>query len=287
MGESVAMEAIHRAFKKRSIQVQQQECQQATPRRNVPFNQDVESIANTSMADTLLVAATFRGHVACMRLLLNEHGANCSIAPEGWVDNLVSIAILSRNIDAVKLLIDAGADMDRPPLQDEYIQNRANGPLAIAIMDEHVPSVELLLQRGADSNVTIYNGSFGERVDDPWEFATRHEDRGQPRLLEIFLRHGMFPDHSSYEQGRHPVILALRAFNVECAAILVRAGAVPEDYDEYIQSDTDSRFLWAAEEVRNMLNEWERQEVEASKAKGKIGAVRDWLQRIRLKTAKK
>jgi hypothetical protein len=155
------------------------------------------------------------------------------------------------------------------------------------MMEEHIPSVELLLERGASPDVTVYNGNFGERVDDPWEYATRHEDRGRPRLLEVFLRHGMFPDRSKYEQGPHPVILALRAFNVECAAILVRAGAVPEDYDEYIESDTDSRFLWAAEEVRNILNEWEQQEVEASKARGKIGVVCDWIERIRLKAAKK
>jgi hypothetical protein len=84
----------------------------------------------------------------------------------------------------------------------------------------------------------------------------------------------MFPDRSKYEQGRHPVILALRAVNVECAAILVRVGAVPEDYDEYIQSDNDSRFVWAAEEVRNMLNEWERLQGQSSKREGEIRSGR-------------
>jgi hypothetical protein len=282
MGESLALEAIQRVIKKGGIV--RQECRQTKSRQIVPFNQDVQPIASTCIVDTLLLVATMRARIACMRLLFDS-GANPRIAPSGWVENLLGVAIFARSIDAVKLLIDAGADIDRAPLQSEYLEQRPNTPLAIAILEEHIPSVELLLQRGANPNVAIYDGNFDEIVDDPWEFATRHEDRGRPRLLQVFLRHGLFPDRSRYEQGRHPVLLALRAFNVECAAILVRTGAVPEDYEEYIQSDTDSRFLWAAEEVRKMLNEWERQEARASRTKGKFGAIGDWMRRIRLKSA--
>jgi hypothetical protein len=169
MGGSVAMDAIHRVVKKRGIKVQQQESRQTTPRQNVPFNQAVESIAktsmrnslvaatmqshvatmrrlldeagldssialeekwvdnphpssqdaealaNTSLVDTLLVAATFRGHVACMRLLLDGYGADCSIAPDGWVDNLVSIAIFSRNINACRTSTSSTADTGHWP----------------------------------------------------------------------------------------------------------------------------------------------------------------------------
>ncbi|KAJ0419688.1 hypothetical protein BJY00DRAFT_153051 [Aspergillus carlsbadensis] len=286
MGESLALDAIQRVIKKRGIVRGAR--RQPKWRQNVPFNQHAETVVSASIIDTLLLAATMRAHIACMRLLL-DHGANPCISPTDWLDNLVSVAIFARSIDAVKLLVGAGANIDRVPLQSEreYDQPHANTPLAMAILEEHIPSVELLLECGANPNVSIYDGNFGEIVDDAWEFATRHEDRGRPRLLEVFMRHGMFPDRSRYEHGYHPVLLALRAFNIECAAILVRAGAVREDYEELIQSDTDTRFLWAAEEVRNMLSEWERQEARASRVKGKFGAVGDWIRRIRLKAAKR
>jgi ankyrin repeat protein len=90
------------------------------------------------MVDALLLTATMRAHVACMKLLL-KHGADCYITLPGWVDNLVSIAIFARSIDAVKLLIDAGVDFDRAPVQTEYPQQHANTPLAIAILEEHIP----------------------------------------------------------------------------------------------------------------------------------------------------
>jgi hypothetical protein len=262
MCESLALEAIQRVIKKREMVPRRWE--QTESLKDLPFTQDVQAIVSTSMVDTLFLRATMRAHVACLKLLL-EYGADSSITPSGWVESLVSVAVFARSIDAVKLLIDAGADIDRVPVQSEYLQQHANTPLAIAILEEHIPSIELLLGHGANTNVIIYDGNFGEIVDDPWEFATRHEDRGRPRLLEVFLRHGMLPDRSKYEKGRHPVMLALRAFNVECAAILVRVGAMPEDYEEYIQSDTDSRFLWAAEEVRNMLKEWECLQAQPSK----------------------
>ncbi|KAL3482663.1 ankyrin repeat-containing domain protein [Aspergillus germanicus] len=250
MGESLALEAIQRVTKKHGMVPRREE--QTTLLRNGSFDLDLQAVVTASMVNTLFLAATMRAHFACMRLLL-EYGADHSITPSDWVDNLVSVAILARSIDAVKLLIDAGADINHASVLSEYLQEYANTPLGFAILEEHVPSIELLLARGANPNIVIYDGNFGDLVDDPWEFATRHEDRGRPRLLEVFLRHGMFPDRAQYAEGRHPVILALKAFNVECAAILIRAGAVPEDYEEYLQSDTNSRFLWAAEEAKKLV----------------------------------
>jgi ankyrin repeat protein len=153
MGESLALEVIQRVIKKRGMVPRRWE--QTKSLQNAPFNQDVQAIVSASMVNTLFLAATMRANVVCMKLLL-EYGADCSMTPSDWVDSLVSLAILARSIDAVKLLVDAGADIDRVSVLNEYDQQYANTPLGVAILEEHIPSIELLLERGANCCGHLY-----------------------------------------------------------------------------------------------------------------------------------
>lgn len=99
--------------------------------------------------DTLLMLATYHGHLDAARLLL-AHGANPDTRNDQGQSPIVGAAFKG-NAEMVELLLDSGADI-------EGAGPAGKSALMMAAMFNRTQIVELLLKRGADLSARDVNG---------------------------------------------------------------------------------------------------------------------------------
>lgn len=141
-------------------------------------------------------AAAGNDVVALRQLLASGHKAD-----EGG-DSWTALIWASRSgsIDAIKLLLDAGADINLPgPTGDDWDAT----PLQHAILERQPASVRLLLDRGADLN----RGGGPGRSLSPVILAAGDTD---PSILELLLAHRADPTLED-EHGVTPLARAVSA----------------------------------------------------------------------------
>jgi ankyrin repeat protein len=126
-------------------------------------------------------------------------------AQDGW--NALHCAINSQNAEIVELLLNKGADVNKPLDIDGLT------PLYRAINAQNVKIAELLLSRGADVNkplgswTPLYNAVYSQNVE----------------MAALFLRYGA--DVNRTKDGKTPLYCAVNAQNVEMAKLLIEKGA--------------------------------------------------------------
>jgi hypothetical protein len=148
---------------------------------------------------TIYLAAFHPGH-ACLRLLLEYGGLPA--------DSTALAAPLSTgDVAGVRLLLEAGADPDRPLpgslFGEAYPDEPPLRPVAAAVeFDGRTELVELLLARGGDPNTVGWDGRSVYRM------AVR---RGRPDVAALLLRHGASGDGTDVDRLLDACLRADRA----------------------------------------------------------------------------
>lgn len=107
-----------------------------------------------------------------MSLLISSGVVNIDTANSHpyFIDlSLVGTAVRNRNIEATRLLLDAGATFDNHLLT-------CQDPLAIAVELKELDIMKLMLQEGADTSALVY-GSSEYGFIDVWQFAAIFENK--------------------------------------------------------------------------------------------------------------
>ena len=145
---------------------------------------------------TPLAQAAARNDVATLRQLLDD-GHKADEAVNSWT--ALIWAARSGSTDAIKLLLDSGADVNLPgPTGDDWDAT----PLQHAILERQPAAVQLLLDRGADLNRSGGQGSLA-----PLFLAAGDTD---PTILKSLLAHGADPTVED-ENGGTPLTRAVSA----------------------------------------------------------------------------
>jgi len=145
---------------------------------------------------TPLTQAAARNDAAALRHLLDD-GHEADEGGDSWT--ALIWASRSGSIDAIDLLLDSGADVNRPgPTGDNWDAT----PLQHAILARQRAAVRLLLDRGADPN----RGAGPGRLT-PLLLAAGDTD---PAILKLLLAHGADPTVED-EDGATPLSRAVAA----------------------------------------------------------------------------
>jgi ankyrin repeat protein len=146
--------------------------------------------------ETPLTQAAVRNDVAALRQLLAE-GHNADEGGDSWT--ALIWASRSGSVDAINLLLDAGADVNLPgSTGDDWDAT----PLQHAILQRQPAVVRLLLDRGADLNRGAGPGGLT-----PLVLAAGDTD---PAILKLLLAHGADPNVED-EHGATPLSRAVSA----------------------------------------------------------------------------
>src|SRR5262245_28365787 len=145
---------------------------------------------------TPLPQAAIRNDVAALRQLLGD-GHKADESGDSWT--ALIWASRSGSIDAIKVLLDSGADVNLPGSSGD---NWDATPLQHAILERQPAVVQLLLDRGADVNRSAGPGGLA-----PLFLAAGDTD---PAILNMLLAHGADPTVED-ENGGTPLARAVSA----------------------------------------------------------------------------
>jgi len=152
--------------------------------------------ACTQHPATPLTQAAARNDVAALHQLL-DHGHTADEGGDSWT--ALIWATRSGSIDAISLLLDSGADVNRPgPTGDDWDAT----PLQHAILARQPDAVRLLLDRGADPNRVP-----GPKSPAPLILAAGDTD---PTFVKLLLAHGANAAIES-DSGATPLSVAVAA----------------------------------------------------------------------------
>lgn len=146
--------------------------------------------------ETPLTQAVVRNDVAALRQLLDD-GHKADEHGDSWT--ALIWASWSGSIEAMNLLLDAGADVNLPGSTGD---NWDATPLQHAILERQPAAVRLLLDRGADPNRGVDPGG-----QSPLLLAAGDTD---PAILKLLLAHGADPTVED-ETGATPLFRAVSA----------------------------------------------------------------------------
>jgi ankyrin repeat protein len=166
-------------------------------------------------------AAVAHGNTQRVReLIARDPGSLREIGPGG---GLLSVAVNHKQIDAARLLLDLGADVDERVMLDELEEPTPSwgGPLWLAALAGDREMTELLLDCGADPNANVYASGW------PLRNAWNHKDESVKRLL---LARG----------ARLPPFMIAELHDVQEAKRLLESGAGEQIAAELLDAAADS-----------------------------------------------
>jgi ankyrin repeat protein len=164
--------------------------------------------------ETALIAASSKGYLAIIKLLIN-YGADINYAPDnGW--SALAAAIVRKQEDIVDLLLEAGATLTPSKL---YI---GKPPLMLAAMYGHEKIVQSLLRKGAPLDRIDSEGNTALI-----EAANGNEDNltgGNFQIVKLFLDHGA-DVNTRTKNGWSALMCATSNGDQDIVRLLIEAGA--------------------------------------------------------------
>jgi ankyrin repeat protein len=155
-----------------------------------------------------LHAASYRGHLDTMRLLL-DHGADLNTKIGGRLSPLCS-ACNGDHLEVMRLLLERGADANVT-----CSATRSTHMLHTAALNDKIGVIQLLLQHNANVNAKSKNGVT------PLYNASA---RGQLRAIQLLLDHGA-DVNSQIVDLNAPLIVASGRGHLEAVRVLLGHGA--------------------------------------------------------------
>ncbi len=139
-----------------------------------------------------------------------------------YIQKLMNVVGVNMNPDAVRMMLRLGVDVNvvdsglGTPLHYAAWQGDGNGGRANSVVRE---TLELLISAGADVNRNLPDrgAPLHEAVAGDWE---------SPTSTRVLLEHGADPEATD-ARGDTPLILAIEMDSLECARLLLAAGADP------------------------------------------------------------
>ena len=160
---------------------------------------------------TALMEAAREGHEKVVQVLL-QHEADVNQQTEETQETALTLACCAGFIDVAKLLINAGAD----------IEKGASTPLMEAAQEGYETLVEYLIASGAKVTNVANNG------DTALDLAA---ENGHTKICQALLAAGAKLEHRS-EGGRTPLMRAARQGHEHTVDFLIKAGADVNLYSE-------------------------------------------------------
>jgi len=162
------------------------------------------------LADSPVADAAMRGDVEAVRLLL-DNGAEVDAAQGDGMTALHWAGQIG-DVGLAEMLVRAGADLE--PL----IRNGAHTPLHVASEAGNEQVVAVLLEAGANVRVASEGGST------PLHFAAMS---GSGETIEALVDHGADVDAREFAWGQTPLMYAAARNRVEAVKVLLGRGADP------------------------------------------------------------
>jgi uncharacterized protein len=204
--------------------------------------------ANRFKATPMFLAATNGSAAMISRLLAAGEDPNAVISEEG--DTALMMAARAGNVDALKVLLDRGADVNKSNL-------RGQTPLMWAVAEKNAPAAQFLAEHKADVNAQTHPLPPPRRLDLIFSapappggmtallFAARQNDLASAKVL---IAAGADLKKPAVD-GSSPLLVAVINEHYTLAKYLLDAGA------DANQSDDKGRTpLYAAIDMRNL--EW-------------------------------
>jgi uncharacterized protein len=200
-----------------------------------------------------MAQAAAANDAATLRRLLTT-GSKADGPGEGWTPLIW--ASRAGAVDAIKVLLDAGADINHPgPSGDNWDAT----PLQHAILERQPRAVEVLLERGADVHLA------GAGSQPPIFLAAGDAD---PTIVKLLLAHGASATVEN-QKGATPFVLAVSAGSLHgpdrpmfggCRTETVRAFLARDPALRVKHNDAGTDALWWArfqrcEEVLRLIGE--------------------------------
>lgn len=160
---------------------------------------------------SIFTFACSKGKIKSVKYLI-KHGAN----PKSFfmvADSHISpirMAVSSKNIHVVRLLIDSGADIN------VTIGHHCGTSIIIAIEDNNLEIVELLLNKGANPNIWVHNGNSALMV----AIEKRHI-----KIAKLLIARGANVNYKNFYNKNTPLKLARKHGLIEIEQNLIQAGA--------------------------------------------------------------
>jgi len=164
-----------------------------------------------SANETLLILATAYNDTKTLKALLEKNPTNGNqVAKSGRT--AFTNAVYKGNVEAVKLLIAHGLDVNAGPVPHEKFGISNYTPLFVAASENHVEIVRALLEAGADPNILCQSGfkmiilylnfilpaALKPAIYNPIVF-------GHVEVVRLLLEHKASPDLKVAHGGNHAV----------------------------------------------------------------------------------
>lgn len=213
-------------------------------------NQASIALLTAAGASPTMFSACRSGDAAFVRSYIATNPAALEANPttESNVTPL-SLAAASGQVEVVRVLIDAGAKIDRPDAR--------TAPLLAAARSGRLEVVKLLLERGADLHASCYQGNalhqaamYGHQdivkflVERGLDAKGRPEGgewtplhaaaswEGTPEVVNFLLDHGAEVNRATSDHGRTPLHAAASRGLIDVARVLLARGADPSLRDD-------------------------------------------------------
>ena len=191
----------------------------------------------------------------------------------------VTAAVRSGNLNLVKLLVNAGANLNPVHFEKNEglfihsfeIENKLVSPMKMACYDSLPEMVFYLLEKGAipkpEHLVTACNGGQ-ECIDSP-DGPTYQDKKTRIKIVEMLLTSGIDPNGIK-TSSRSPIGEVVSYYDVDTVQLLLKAGAKPhlnkafmafrEAWDNVEQQDKAKKiirlFLDAGADLRDLHESW-------------------------------
>lgn len=197
-----------------------------TARRMIAAGADVNA-AYDEYENRSLLDACYQGNLDCVKMLV-EAGADVNLPDScGCVPLIRAIVSIHNTDDIIPYLIMSGADVN-------WVTGEFGTPLQAAVYENDKEFVKLLLRAGANPNIAMNN------EDVPLVLATNHESYD---IVTMLLRAGANPNIADKELGT-ALSIARKRKDYRTMEELLKFGAQFENQDNYY-----------SEEILNNIND--------------------------------